>query len=139
MIALIALLACGGAHKLPTATLDVGGHAVTAEVAANPGDRANGLMYREHLDDTEGMLFIYPGSEPRSFWMKNVPIPLSIAFLDERGTIVKIAEMQAQDESRTQSLYPAKYALEMAAGWYDRNHVEVGVTIGGIPTDLKVE
>lgn len=134
MILAAALLAC--THSAATVVLDVGGHAVTAEVVADPEARAEGLMHRTSLADDAGMLFVYAQEAPRSFWMKNVPIPLSIAYLDRRGKIVKIAEMQPHDQAQTQSLYPAMYALEMNGGWFARNGVETGAVVAGIPTDV---
>ncbi len=128
------LLACGGVQKLPAETLDVDGHAVVAEIADDPKEREQGLMKRPSMGADEGMLFVYPDEEPRSFWMHNTPLPLTIAFADRKGVIVKIADMVPYDESRVQSLYPAMYALEMNKGWFAAHDVVVGETMKGLPT-----
>lgn len=136
MIALM-LLACG--PKLPTVTLDVSGHRVVAEVADSQEERALGLMNRDSLGADSGMIFAYPDTRVREFWMKDTRIPLSIAYLDKTGKIVKIADMHPFDESRTSSIYPARYALEVNAGWFAEHGVEKGAMVGGIPQDLKPE
>jgi len=128
---LLLLLACGS--KLPTATLDVDGHAVPVEIAATAAHRSRGLMYRDSMPEDAGMLFIYKDEAIRRFWMKDTRIPLSIAFANRRGEIVRIADMKPFDESSTSSLAPAMYALEMNQGWFEANGVERGDKIGQIP------
>lgn len=127
------LLGCDGVHKLPTATLDVDGHAVVAEIADDAKEREQGLMNRPSMGADEGMLFVYADDVPRSFWMHNTPLPLTIAFADRKGVIVKIADMVPYDESRVQSLYPAMYALEMNQGWFAAHDVSVGDAMKNLP------
>jgi len=133
-------LLVGSCHhpRFPTATIQVGEHAVRVEVAADVESRARGLMHREHLPADEGMLFIYPEERPRSFWMKDTRIPLSIAFADSTGKIVRISEMRPLSTERTKSLYPARYALEMNQGWFERRSVARGDYISEIP-EVEVE
>ncbi len=137
MIALVTLLACGS--KLPTTTLEVGGHALQAEIAHTHAARQQGLMFRDSMPADHGMLFVYRNEEVRNFWMKDTRIPLSIAFANRRGEIVRIADMQPFDQSRTSSLAPAKYALEMNLGWFAEHGIEKGMVIQGIPQDLEPE
>jgi len=125
------LASCGG--PFPHATIDVGGKTVKVEVAATPELRARGLMNRDGLSTGHGMIFIYPDEAPRSFWMKNVPFPLDIGFADATGRLVHVTEMKPFDTSSTPSLYPAKYALEMNKGWFQKNQVKKGAQITGIP------
>jgi len=128
----VALVAgCGG--PFPSATIDVGDHVVRVEVAATPDLRTRGLMHRDSLKQDHGMLFMYPDEAPRSFWMKNVPFPLDIAFADSNGAIVRITDMKAMDTRSTHSLYPARYALEMNKGWFAAHEVEPGDFIRRIP------
>ncbi|MEQ1502860.1 MAG: DUF192 domain-containing protein [Myxococcota bacterium] len=134
---LLWLAACGS--KLPTATLDVGGHAVSAELAVTYADRQLGLMHRDSMPAEHGMLFVYPNEEIRRFWMKDTRIPLSIAFANRHGEIVRIEDMTPFDTETTTSMLPATYALEMNQGWFEKNGVEKGAKITGIPADLKPE
>jgi uncharacterized membrane protein (UPF0127 family) len=138
VIATLWLLACGG-PKLPVHTLDVGGHPVRAELAYTNASREHGLMERDALAEDSGMLFIYGDEEIRGFWMKNTRIPLSIAFADRRGEIVRITDMEPHDTTRVSSLVPAMYALEMEKGWFEAHGVKKGDTIGDLPTGLVIE
>lgn len=111
---------------LRTVEVRVGGVPITVEIADTPALRERGLMYRDSLPPNHGMLFVYPGEEIRSFWMRNTRIPLDIAFLDRNGTIVNVERMEAQTDENTLSGAPAMYALEMAAGWFEENDVGAG-------------
>ena len=137
MIAFLLVGAC--TSKLPTARLDVGGNAVSAEIAHTLAARQQGLMHRDSMAENSGMLFMYKDSKEREFWMKDTRLPLTIAYADSLGKIVRLVDMQPFDLSHTQSLAPAKYALEMNQGWFERHNVEVGDRIKGIPKDLDVE
>ena len=112
-----------------TTELRIGGATVTAEIADTPALRERGLMGRESLPENQGMLFVYPDEQERSFWMRNTPMALDIAFLDRRGTIVNIETMQPNDDENTVSSRPAMYALEMEAGWFEAKGVEPGMLV----------
>jgi uncharacterized membrane protein (UPF0127 family) len=62
------------------------------EVADDASERARGLMFRQALADNAGMLFLYPAPQEVEFWMKNTPLSLDIVFVQEDGTIARIAE-----------------------------------------------
>jgi uncharacterized membrane protein (UPF0127 family) len=90
-------------------------------------------MFRESLALGAGMLFIFPDSGPRSFWMKNTYVPLSIAYLNENGKILNIERMIPFNLAGVKSVGHAKYALEMNQGWFHKNGIRVGDTVSGIP------
>jgi uncharacterized membrane protein (UPF0127 family) len=131
-IALCAIVARAHA-ALPTVDLAVDGHKLIAEIATTPDQRATGLMNRFSLQPDHGMLFVFERSEPLSFWMKNTHIPLSIAFIDERGRIVNIDDMAPQTETTHWSSAPARYALEMRKGWFAERGIKAGDRVDGIP------
>ena len=64
--------------------------------------------------------------------MKNTLIPLSIAFLDDRGVIVNIADMQPQTRDEHCSAQPVRYALEMNQGWFATRNIRPGFKISGL-------
>lgn len=119
--------------ELPVDWLTVGVHRISAEIASRPEDRNRGLMFRESLPDDHGMLFVFEQEQPLRFWMRNTTIPLSIAFADARGRIVHIADLEPLDDRLVPSRYPARYALEMGRGWFERHAVFVGDRIHGLP------
>ncbi|MDX2220288.1 MAG: DUF192 domain-containing protein [Burkholderiales bacterium] len=117
---------------LPTMTVSVEGHAVKAEIAATFESRMKGLMHREKLGKNDGMLFVFDQVGYHAMWMKNTLIPLSVAFLDEEGRILNIAEMQPHSESQHMAAGPARYALEMNAGWFSERKIAPGARVKGL-------
>lgn len=121
------------AYGLREVELSVSDHPVIAEVADTNPLRRKGLMHRTSMEPDHGMLFVYPDEKVRSFWMKNTLLPLSIAYISQRGTIVHLADMEPLDERSVPSLQPAMYALEMPQGWFGAHGVQVGQIVSGLP------
>jgi uncharacterized membrane protein (UPF0127 family) len=119
----------GDGGLVRTTRVVVNGVAVTAEIADTPALRERGLMERDSLPENHGMLFVYPDERERSFWMRNTPLALDIAFLDRNGTIINIATMEPHDDANTTSTSPAMYALEMEAGWFEAHGVAAGARV----------
>jgi len=99
---------------------------IWVEVAKTPEERNNGLMGRKHLGKDEGMLFIFEVEDVHGFWMKNTLIPLSIAFIDKEGRIIKITDMKPLSLKSHAPPRPVLYALEMNKGWFSANGIKVG-------------
>ena len=126
------LLASAAALAAPTIELSAGMHRIEAEVASNNAERATGLMSRPSMPIHRGMLFVFPEAGVQCFWMKNTLIPLSIAFLDDAGRIVQIADMQPQSLDNHCSAKPVRFALEMNAGWFRSRGLTAGTRINGV-------
>jgi uncharacterized protein len=136
ILAVLALGACTlvKAERLPVADLSLGMYRIQAEVAATEQDRETGLMNRKSLPAQAGMLFVFDRSAVHCFWMKNTLVPLSVAFLDETGKVINVADMQPQTEDAHCPARPARYALEMNQGWFQNHGARVGAQINGIVT-----
>ncbi len=123
----------GPQAPLPTTRLTAGIHVITAEIAANFQSQIIGLMFRESLKPNHGMLFVYPDRTTHCFWMRNTVIPLSVAFLDDDGTIVNIADMAPKSENHHCASRPVRYGLEMEQGWFAKRGLAPGAKIAGLP------
>jgi hypothetical protein len=118
---------------LPTRMeLNAGMHLIQAEVAASFQDRAKGLMCRPSMPTNAGMLFVFRDVERHCMWMRNTLIPLSVAFVDEQGVIVSIHDMQPQSDDSHCAAGPARYALEMNQGWFEKRGIKAGAKLGGL-------
>ena len=131
-IALLLAAAPAAAQQLPVVQLKAGMHLIRAEVAADHASRGRGLMHRKSLAPNAGMLFIFDEAALHCMWMKNTYIPLSVAFIDEKGEIVNIADMQPHSEQTHCSARPALYALEMTRGWFAERGIRPGMKLGGL-------
>jgi len=121
----------------PFFQLAVKGKKIRAEVVQTEEEKAKGLMFRESLGKDDGMLFVYDREAVLTFWMKNTPIPLSIAFMDQRGKIVDIQDMEPFSLQTHASILPAKYALEMNQGWFKRNGIKMGDVVSILAAPKK--
>lgn len=136
-------LAMGGAQaqegpqKLRTIQLRAGMQNITAEVAMTDRERAIGLMHRTQMGTHEGMLFVFERPGVQCFWMKNTLIPLSIAFVDDDGTIVNTDEMKPQTLDSHCSDRPVRYVLEMNAGWFKKRALGSGSKLAGAPFNTR--
>ena len=122
-----------GPQKLRTVQLHAGMQNITAEVAMTDRERAIGLMHRTQMGTHEGMLFVFERPGVQCFWMKNTLIPLSIAFVDDDGTIVNTDEMKPQTLDSHCSDRPVRFVLEMNAGWFKKRALGAGSKLTGQP------
>jgi hypothetical protein len=91
---------------------------IDIEIADDDYQRERGLMYRKQMQLQQGMLFIFEEEEIRSFWMKNTYLPLDILYVNEAREVVRIHEnTPTQNENPIPSGYPAKYVVEVNAGF----------------------
>ena len=108
--------ACHGNEQLSKVKMQIKGETFTVEVARTPEEQQKGYMFRKQLGNREAMIFVYTKDEQLSFWMKNTEIPLSIAFLDQNGTIIQIENMKPFDPTVIRSRISVRYALEVKQG-----------------------
>jgi hypothetical protein len=133
LAALAALLALpSAADPLVTYPLKIKGHSVRAELADTEEVRLTGLMFRDSLPENAGMLFVYEREDRYAMWMKNTYVPLSVAFIDRRGVILNIEDMEPQTLDSHASVGPAKYALEMNRGWFKKRGIKKGDKVLGL-------
>jgi uncharacterized membrane protein (UPF0127 family) len=106
---------------------------IMVEVADTPEEINRGLMYRNKMENNEGMLFIFNVEGQQTFWMKNTMIPLDIIFINEQHRIVHIAKHTIPySRDPIPSMQPARYVLEVNAGFCDEQKIDVQYEIGFI-------
>jgi uncharacterized membrane protein (UPF0127 family) len=144
MLALLLSLAAAPPTTQPAKErVTIAGETFRLDPAVDTKTRTRGLGGREKLDDHGGMLFVFPDSRRRSFWMKGCLIDIDILFLDDRGRITAVHKMKkeqlrGEDESvyayewrlrLYPSMRPARFAIELEAGSIDRLKLKPGQTI----------
>ncbi len=118
--------------NLPREQLSAGVHRIDVQIAATPAQREIGLMMRADMPQPEGMLFVFEEPGVQCFWMKNTLLPLTAAFVDDRGAIVNLADMQPQTTESHCSSAPVRYVLEMNQGWFAKRHIGAGAKLSGL-------
>lgn len=117
--------------KLQTIKLYLGTNELNAELALTPLQERTGMMFRTNMEENAGMLFVFPAPHLASFWMKNCPLPLSIAYLDSEGIIQEIHDMEPHNTNSISSQSEnIRYALETSQGWFKRHQVNPGMAVG---------
>ncbi len=108
---------------------------IEIEIADDDTQTQKGLMYRRSMNENQGMLFIFPEMEIRSFWMKNTYIPLDLIYMDDQRVIVHIHESaQPKSEESIPSIKPAKYVLEVNEGFSAKYFLKVGDSMSFVRT-----
>jgi uncharacterized membrane protein (UPF0127 family) len=111
---------------------DDGSVLLDVEIADSPEQHSLGLMHRTELASDAGMVFIFFEPTDGAFWMKNTLIPLSIAFFDQEGTIVRILDMEPCEADPCPVYAPeAVYigALEVNQGSFDEWNIKEGDSV----------
>lgn len=111
----------------------IGGVKVYADLADTPRKQADGLMRRPHLNENEGMLFVFGGEENVSVWMKNMLISIDVVFISSDNKVITVHKSVPPCPHNSCASYasstPAKYALEVRAGFCERHGVQPGDSI----------
>lgn len=116
--------------RLSTLKVWLGPEELTAEIALTPEQERTGMMFRTHMAENDAMLFALPYPQRASFWMKNCPLPLSVAYIDPEGVIREIHPLNSFDTNPVVAASEnIRYALETSQGWFDRHHIQPGVAL----------
>jgi uncharacterized membrane protein (UPF0127 family) len=116
--------------KLPTLRLFVGAEELKTELALNDLQIRTGMMFRTNMLEDEAMLFVFPTPHQVGFWMKNVELPLSCAYIDPEGLILETHPMTPHEVQSIQSKSDrVQYVLEVRQGWFERHGIKPGMLI----------
>lgn len=129
----LAVCACSARDSSRVVTVSLHGAHFSAELATTEAAREHGLMARQRLAPDHGMLFVFPETAPRGFWMKNTLIPLDILYFDAQRRLVSVQRdvppCQADPCPIYPSTGPARYVLELGAGTAQRIGAAPGDTL----------
>lgn len=120
------ILTAAAAHAQ---TIFVNQTPVCVTFAATPQEQQKGLQGVSALDQNQGMLFVFKPARAICMWMKDVPIDLDVGFFNEKGTLFAIRRMKAQTETNHCSYREAAWALEVNAGWFEKNKLTEGAKL----------
>jgi len=101
--------------------LAVAPHALDAEQALTPREQQTGMMFRTIIQDSDAMIFVFPGPFQASFWMKNCPESISAAYIDPVGVIQEIHHLEKNDTNGVVAATSnIQFVLETSDGWFQR-------------------
>lgn len=103
-----------------------------------PVEIYTGMMWRTNMPEGEGMLFVFSAPEPRSFYMRNTYVPLSLAYIDPEGIIQEIHDLQPRNETPVPSKSEnIQFVLEVPQGWFKRHNISPGAVVRSQYGELK--
>jgi uncharacterized membrane protein (UPF0127 family) len=116
--------------RLQTIKLYVGAHELETELALTELQIRTGMMFRTNILEHEAMLFVFPVPHQVGFWMKNVQVSLSCAYIDSEGVILETHDMTPFEEAPIDSESArVQFVLETKQGWFERHGIGPGVLI----------
>ncbi|HHZ09382.1 MAG TPA: DUF192 domain-containing protein [Rhizobiales bacterium] len=105
---------------------DNGERSFSVEIADEPSERQQGLMFREHMEDDHGMLFVFSETQQVGFWMKDTPLALDLIFIGPDGRIRAIRRGEPLSMATISPDVPVRFVLEVKAGIAARLGIEEG-------------
>ena len=127
-------------QQLTLTSLTIGTHSLKVHIATDPTSREKGLQHQAALPPNEGMLFVFPTARPVSFWMKDTPLPLSIAYLNASGRILEIHDLKPFNEQSVPSNSSfVFYALEVPRGWFTDHQILPGDFVSNLPSTKSAQ
>lgn len=117
------------------AHLKIGSNKVRVKIVQSSEEREAGLSGRKNLGADEGLLFVFNLPGYYAFWMKEMNFPIDIIWIGDRGQIVDLSE-DLSPNSYPQTYkpkLPARYVLEVNAGWIEKNQVKIDQPVSFLP------
>jgi uncharacterized protein len=109
---------------------------VSSEIADTDASRAQGLMYRNYLEEGKGMLFVFPQPTQTSFFMKNMLFPLDIIYISNSSGNLYVTKIRndfqpckEQPCELDQSPHDMSYVVEVPAGWSKKYGIKLGDSV----------
>ena len=119
------------ANRYLKAVVSVNDFKLIAELALTQDQQTKGLAIKNHINESQGMLFVFQHPSIQSFWMKDMKFPIDIIWLGANRSVVYIAPSlePCLSQSNCPGYVPNRdslYVLETTAGFSHRHNVTVG-------------
>ena len=116
--------------RLQSLKVWVGNEELIAELALTPIQIRTGMMFRTNMAENEAMLFVDSVPRQASFWMKNVDVPLSAAYIDPEGVILEIRKLEPHNTNSVVSASSRiQFVMETPQGWFERHNISTGAVV----------
>lgn len=131
-LALAASAAVAAEISFDQRLIRLGDQIIKVEIADNPDRQKKGLTNRDTLGKHEGMLFVFPATGARTFWMKDTRIPLSLGAFDRNRKLLVIKKLAPYDSTQftgapiVTTPPQTRYTLEVRQGWFENHRIEPG-------------
>ncbi|GEO84916.1 MULTISPECIES: DUF192 domain-containing protein [Alphaproteobacteria] len=123
--------------RAPLTIRTTAGKDVTLDIewAITPDQREHGLMFREHLDADQGMIFDFGMAREVMMWMKNTPLPLDMLFIAPDGRVMRVVSRTSPySEAIIASRSPVRYVLEIRGGRAEELGIGAGAMVALTPS-----
>lgn len=116
--------------RLQTIKVWLGPEELITELALTPQQTRSGMMFRTNMEENEAMLFVFGAPHRAAFWMKNVTVPLSAAYIDPEGEILEIHDLEPQNTNAVAAGSDrVQYVMETRQGWFKRHNIGPGTIV----------
>lgn len=134
-ITLYTIVACASQQSEQKVIFETqtGKHSFKLEVAETEKEKAKGLMFRKHLDQDKGMVFIYHFPQYAGIWMKNTEIPLDIIFIDCNNNVIDFVTRQPHTEHVSYAPQKICKIIELNAGLTEKMQLQIDNKVHFIP------
>ncbi|MCC7469972.1 MAG: DUF192 domain-containing protein [Bacteroidetes bacterium] len=101
---------------------------IVADISDTSAKRGLGLSFRKSLKNNEGMYFVFDKPQVYAFWMKDMNFSIDIIWINEDNKIVDITKDLSPETypNAFSPVSPARYVLEVPAGFSDENGINIG-------------
>jgi uncharacterized membrane protein (UPF0127 family) len=140
-LAALSLCGCATAAGDGEAWVELKGKRFVVEIADEPAEMEQGLMFRDEMAPDHGMVFLHDNEQLQYYWMKNTKIPLDIMYFDRERRLVSVAHAPPCSADDRCPMFPSEgpalYVLELNAGSAEALGVKPGDKLTFGPGILK--
>ena len=100
-------------HELPVISIPIKDKIYNLLVASTEEEKNKGLSGVQHLEDNEGMLFVYDDDKPRQFQFKDTCLPLEVYFIRNDGKVIQNSTSSPYQSDPISCDLPCRWVIEV--------------------------